>query len=153
MYRAALSDYERGEAGLAYVAGAQQGLGNVLIDLGRLDEASAMLTTAEASWQKSAGGADPATLAFVHAWQGRAALASGRYPEAEQLLSAALAQLQASRDHKDLQVRRTLRALVEVHTRMGQPARAEEFRMSLAASEAQIAQLASADCESETASR
>jgi tetratricopeptide (TPR) repeat protein len=145
-YREALARYDPGA--LAYVASAQQGLGNVLVDLGRLDEAQAMLAAAEASWVKASGSSDSGALAVAHAWEGRAALASGRYADAAGLLTEALGQLERSRDHKDLQVRRTLRALVDLYTRTDEPARAEEYRVALAASEAQIAQSASADCVS-----
>ena len=145
-YREALNDYDRNPGTLAYIAAAQQGLGNVLVDLGRLDEAQAMLSAAESSWQESGVASDPATLAVVHAWEGRLALASERYADAQTLLTTSLSQLEQSRDSKDLQVRRTLRALVQLYTQTGEADRAEAYRTRLASSEAGIAQLASADC-------
>jgi tetratricopeptide (TPR) repeat protein len=146
MYREALAGYERGKPGAAYVASAQQGLGDVLVDLGRLGEAQAMLSAAEASWRQSSSSADDAALAVTRAWEGRLALAAGRYSDAGRLLTSSLAQLEQSRDPKDLRVRRTQRALVDLYTKTGDNARAEDYRRRLAASEGQIAQLASADC-------
>jgi hypothetical protein len=82
----------------------------------------------------------------AHAWGGRLALAAGRYPEAASLLTTSLDELEKSRDPKDLSVRRTLRALVELYTKTGESRLAQEHRQRLASAEGEIAQLASADC-------
>jgi serine/threonine-protein kinase len=147
LYRAAVAGYDRDNAGLlSYVATAQQGLGDVLIDLGRLDEAGAMLTESAATWKRSPSQPTPAAAATARAWQGRLALAAGSYDEAETLLAGALAQLESNLYPGDLRIRRTRSALVELYERTGREDRAAEQRSRIAASEQQVAQLASADC-------
>jgi serine/threonine-protein kinase len=147
LYRAAVAGYDRNNAGLlSYIATAQQGLGDVLIDLGRLDEAGATLEESAVTWRQSPSQPTPAGVATAQAWQGRLALATARYDEAEQLLTVALAQLESNLYPGDLRIRRTRRALLELYERTGRPEPATEQRSRIAASEAQVAQLASADC-------
>ena len=103
-----------------------------------------VLAAAGASWVKSKGhrtperSRSPTRGEAARRWIGRYADAAG--------CSRKRRSARAQSHHKDLQIRRTLRALVEYTRRTSW--RAEEYRVTLAASEAQIAQLASADCAS-----
>jgi serine/threonine-protein kinase len=154
LYRAAVAGYDRDNAGLrSYIATAQQGLGDVLIDLGHLEEAGAMLDESAATWRQSPSPPTPASLATAAEWRGRLALAAGRYDDAERQLTGALAQLESSLYPGDLRIRRTRRALVELYERTGRAERAGEQRARIAASEAQVAQLASAECVPEASLR
>jgi serine/threonine protein kinase/Tfp pilus assembly protein PilF len=147
LYRSAIAGYGDNPGRLTNIGVAQQGLGDVLIELGRYDEAEAMLDAALASF--AAAPSPPAswfTVAETRASQGRLALARGRYDEARVLLEDALAEIAMHRDRTDLRVRRVLKALAETHERAGHPELAEPYRRRLTESEAALAQLASADC-------
>jgi serine/threonine-protein kinase len=147
LYRDALDDYDYDDPrSLIYIAAAQLGLADVLVDRGLLQEAQRALADARSAWGRSPSPPAPWMLAVAQTTQGRAELAAGRYATAEALLSNGIEELAASRDAKDLRLRRALRAIVDLYERTDRASLAEPYRARLAASEAQVAQLALADC-------